>query len=245
MEAARTIRDNVARVSQLRKVQAQQPALRGAMHTIKSLQARRFAITYADLLGPGPYQAAASFFLGELYGERDFSARDDQFARIAGAIERFFPAAVVQTAVSLSQLHALTEDLDHGMAVEWIAQPDALPVAGRYLQAWRSVRRRPERQAQLEDLLAIGEEMSNLTRKPGLRTMLRMMRGPAVAAGLAALQRFLETGFDTFAGMARGGHAPEFLRIIGTRESAWIALLFDTPPVACETEVERALGQAP
>jgi hypothetical protein len=72
-----------------------------------------------------------------------------------------------------------------------------------------------------------------------------MMRGPAAAAGLSSLQRFLESGFDTFGGMARKrGGAEAFLGVIRERESRWIASLFDADLVACETELARALGQA-
>jgi hypothetical protein len=59
------------------------------------------------------------------------------------------------------------------------------------------------------------------------------------------LQRFLENGFDTFAGMARRPRGAEaFLELIRERESALIALLFDAESVACETELRRILGQA-
>jgi hypothetical protein len=75
--------------------------------------------------------------------------------------------------------------------------------------------------------------------------MLRMMRTPATAAGLAALQRFLEAGFDTFAALARSGRARDFLRTITERESTFIERLFEAPAVACETELDRTLGQAP
>jgi hypothetical protein len=88
--------------------------------------------------------------------------------------------------------------------------------------------------------------MARLTRTAGLRLMLKMMRGPAAAAGLGALQRFLECGFDTFAAMARRrGGAEDFLSIIQARESALMTLLFDAELVACETELARVLGQAP
>ena len=152
--------------------------------------------------------ASHALFLEELYSDRDFADRDAQFARIAGAIERFFPQAVVQTAVQLAQLHALTESLDDSMGVQWIAQDPCGEPARRYVQAWRAVGRRNEREGAAQGVLAIGDEMARLTRTPGLRTLLRMMRAPAVAAGLASLQRFLEMGFDTFADMARGGRAP-------------------------------------
>jgi len=245
MEAAQTIRSAVARVGQLREAQAARPGLRDAVIRIKALQARRFAGTYEDIMSRGPYSAAATFFLNELYSERDFAERDAQFARIAGAIERFFPSAVAQTAVNLASLHALTEALDHGMGVAWLDLDASLADAARYVAAWRQVGLRAEREAQLADVLAIGREMARLTRTPGLRTMLRMMRGPAHAAGLASLQGFLEAGFDTFASMARGDGARAFLAIIAERETRLIADLFDAPLVACETQLARTLGQAP
>ena len=75
--------------------------------------------------------------------------------------------------------------------------------------------------------------------------MLKMMRGPAAAAGLGSLQRFLESGFDTFAAMAKSsGGAEDFLNTIEARESALIRMLFDGDLVACETELARTLGQA-
>lgn len=245
MEAASRIRTAVDQIAVLRERERAQPPLRAAAQTIKSLQGRRFSGTYADALAGGPYAAAVRFFLDELYSEKDFSERDAQFARIAGAIERLFPAQVAETAVSLAHLHALTEDLDLAMASAWLVLPPGLPPAASYVRAWRAVGRRSEREAQLQAVLALGDEMARLTRMPGLRTMLRMMRGPASASGLGALQRFLETGFDTFSAIARGGQAPEFLRMVSDRESALIATLFDAPVVTCETELARTLGQAP
>ncbi|AMO23506.1 hypothetical protein GCM10027034_39840 [Ramlibacter solisilvae] len=245
MNAATRIRAAVGRVSLLRTEQRTQSALHAAVERTKALQARRFAGTYADALASGPYAAAVRFFLVELYSDKDFSERDAQFARIAGAIEKLFPAQVAETAVSLAQLHALTEELDHAVASAWLGLPPGLGEVPAYVQAWRAVGRRDERQAQLQAVLAIGDEMVRLTRKPGLRTMLRMMRGPAAAAGLGALQRFLETGFDTFAAMSRNGVAAGFLHLIADREQALIGSMFDAPLVACETGLARILGEAP
>ena len=246
METAQKIRDAVAKVGLLRQASAQEPQLAVALGEVKRFQARRFAGTYADLLGGGHYAAAARFFLEELYGDKDYAERDAQFARIAGAIERFFPADVAETSVSLAQLHALTEDLDQAMARQWsLPAPRDESEFARYVRAWRQVDRRNDRQAQLETVLAIGNEMARLTRMPGLRLMLKMMRGPASAAGLSSLQRFLENGFDTFAGMARRPRGAEaFLDLIRERENSLIALLFDSDFVACETELRRILGQA-
>jgi hypothetical protein len=245
MEAARIIRSAVARVSALRATESAEPALRSAVRAIKGLQARRFAATYPDMLAGGPFAAPAHFFLEELYSDKDYTERDAQFARIAGAIERLFPSAVVETSVGLAQLHALAEELDHAMGQAWLAADTTESEAQRYVDAWRSAGRRADREAQLRAVLAIGQDMVRLTRTPGLRTMLRVMRGPASAAHLGSLQRFLETGFDTFAAMARNDAAHRFLDTIEARESALIAQLFDEPAVACGTQLARTLGQAP
>lgn len=244
MEAAQKIRASVADVSELREACARDPLLGAAMGEVKRLQARRFAGTYWDLLAGGPHAAPARFFLEELYNDKDYAERDAQFARIAGAVEKFFPRDVVDTAVGLAQLHALTEELDYAAARFWLTTPE-LPEAARYVHAWRAVGRRADRERQLTTVLAIGDEMARMTRLPGLRLMLKMMRGPASAAGLSSLQRFLESGFDTFAGMARKrGGAEAFLATIRERETRWIAGLFDAELVSCGTDLARTLGQA-
>lgn len=250
MEPSEKIREALASAARLRQAARDDPSLADAVHAVKRFQARRFAGTYADLLAGGRQGAAAGFFLRELYGEKDYAERDAQFARIAGTVEKVFPAQVVSVCVALAALHALTERLDHALAVQWLAQagdPGAeLPQEGlRYVRAWRVMGGRPEREAQLSSVLEIGRQMIRLSRLPGLRMMLRMMRAPAGAAGLGVLQRFLETGFDTFSAMARQrGEAEDFLQTIQQREGELIAHLFDEEIVTCGTRLERILGQA-
>lgn len=243
--AAARIRSAVDQVSLLRQQCAGDAALADAVSAVKRLQSRRFAGTYADLLSGGQFEAAARFFLEELYSDGDYAERDAQFSRIAGAIEKLFPEAVAATAVALAELHALTEQLDHSMGQAWLGTPETAGEAHRYVRAWRAVGRRVQRESQLRVVLGIGEEMARFTRMPGLRMMLRMMRGPAAAAGLSALQHFLETGFDTFAEMSRRRNGAEaFLGVIATREAALMNSLFDDPAVACETSLASTLGLA-
>jgi hypothetical protein len=72
-------------------------------------------------------------------------------------------------------------------------------------------------------MLGVGRALDVYTRKPLLRHSLRAMRVPARAAGMSALQAFLERGFDTF----RALHgADEFLTQIAQRERALAASLF-------------------
>ena len=126
MDSAHIIRDAIAEVQRLRFESESRQSLSVAVSAVKRFQSRRLAATYQDLLADGPYQAAAKFFLSELYGDANYSTRDAQFAKIAGAIQRLLPKAAVATAVSLAQLHVLTERLDLAMGHAW-AQGELLP----------------------------------------------------------------------------------------------------------------------
>lgn len=242
MNTAETIRQAVAQVEQMRRESRALPDIAAALIAVKQFQARRFRGTYADLLAGGPYAGATRFFLEELYGDRDYAERDAQFARIAGAVEKLFPRDVAGTAAALAELHALTESLDHAMAR---ALPSANVDAASYVRAWRTVGRQADREQQLERVIAIGSELARLTRLPGLRLMLKMMRGPAAASGLSELQRFLENGFDTFASIAKSRSGAEsFLGTLREREHRLLQALYAAEPVACETELARILGEA-
>ncbi|MFN7123967.1 MAG: FFLEELY motif protein [Hydrogenophaga sp.] len=237
--ASDLIRTHLARVSRLR-AQAQAEGLQAAVDEVKQLQARRFRSTYADFLEHPKFAPATRFFLDELYGVHDFARRDAQFARIAGALERLFPEAVAQLAIDLSETHALTEVLDHQLATHWLHLDAAIPPAERYIVAWRRTDARVSRERQLAVVQHMGLELQRLTRMKTLRFGLRMMRNPAKAAGLDALQHFLESGFDAFAAL---GDAQPFLDTIRQRESGWVQALFDDDLASCSRRLVAELSR--
>ncbi len=245
MDPAHTIRDAIEQVFALRAKAAAEPELGRAVSAIKRLQAQRFRGSYADLLQSPDYGEAARFFLDELYGERDYSERDSQFARIAGGLAAVLPGPVMGTAVALAQLHALTEELDHAMAAQWLQERNtaAAPESEAYVQAWNAVGGRADRQRQLEGVVQIGTQLAGVTSKPGLALVLKVMRRPAAAAGLASLQQFLETGFGIFRTLARDKHkAQAFLQTIAQRESAWLQAMFDAPAAAQAQALDNLLS---
>lgn len=245
MDAAQTIRDSIAAVTVLRQHRTGDAALGAAVGSIKTLQARRFRGTYADRMGSPSFGPAARFFLHELYSDTDYTDRDLQFSRIAGTLQTMFPQPVVATAVALAVLHAQTEALDQEMGRAWLAHSACTSATARYTAAWRTVGQQDARRQQLQRVLAMGTDLARLTRTPGLRMMLRMMRGPATAAGMGALQKFLEAGFDTFGQLSRQrGGVEQFLTTIEARERALMDQLFDADRVTCETQLARTLGQA-
>ena len=233
-KANAAILKDLAAVSTERQARAGDADFAARVEAVKRYQQRRFELTYADLLTHPRYAGAANFFLSELYGPSDFTQRDAQFARIVPALVRLFPAEVVGTVQALAALHALSEQLDSQMG-RVLIEGD-VDAAG-YVRAWQQCGNASAREQQITMLAQVGHALDALTRNPLLHHSLRLMRGPARAAGLAALHLFLESGFDTFRAM-RG--ADEFLGLICSRERALAATLFAVVP-----DQAARLGQLP
>ena len=218
------------------------PGLLARVTALKAFQQRRFSDTYADLLASARYGAAARYFLVELYGPGDFTTRDTQFARVAPTIARLFPEQVAETVAILAELHALSETLDTETALHL---PDGPVAPLDYVRAWQGVGRAPDREHQIELTLRIAAQLDRITRLPMLRNALRLMRGPARAAGLTEVQRSLEAGFDVFRAM-KG--AEEFIALIDSRERALADALFAAGQTGSgnASSMDRALaGLAP
>jgi hypothetical protein len=244
MDNAQIIRQSIDQVFALRADAGRDGRLALAVAGIKRLQAARFQAHYSDLLASKVFGAASRFFLEELYGVADYSDRDMQFARIAGTLAAVFPSSVVGTAVALAQLHALTEELDHQMALAWLTLPSngSSSESERYVLAWHAVGRRADRFRQLEVVLSIGRRLGELTGKPGVSMMLKLMRRPAASAGMASMQQFLERGFGIFATMARSKDSvSEFLTSIESREAVWLEHMFDDLPSRSAEELAKLL----
>jgi hypothetical protein len=226
------ILEGLQAVARERHARHESPALAAAVAAVKHYQHARFGRTYADLMAQPRYGRATEFFLSDLYGPADFTDRDAQFARIVPALVRLFPDRIVDTVADLSALHALSERLDSAMGRSCLdSAGGAEAVTGaEYGRLWRSVGDPAARERQIGLMVSVGEALDRYTRSALLRQSLRLMRGPAQAAGLGALQGFLERGFDTFREM---GGASHFLSTIATRERSLAAHLFsgDDGPV--------------
>lgn len=202
-------------VDRLRASHAADAALGQRVIALKDYQSRRFARTYADLLVDPRYASAARFFLEQLYGPHEFADRDAQFARVVPSIVVLFPGELGSTIETLAELYTLSETLDDAMA-RHLQGVDPID-ARSYVRAWQATGEPASRRRQIALTLAVGRSLDRYTRWRLLRTTLHMMRMPARAAGLGALQRFLEAGFDAFSEM---NGAAGFLATIDARERA-------------------------
>jgi hypothetical protein len=204
-----------------RRRYAADPARAATLARLRAWQSARLARTYPDLSDSPRYGAAARFFLGELYGGTDAAPRDRDLKRAAGALERLLPAKALAVLKRAIALETATQRLDAALAAE--LAPDAPVTAASYAAAYANSAPRREREAQLEAILEIGATLDRLVKHVSLGVLLRLARGPAHAAGVGALQDFLERGFAAF--RATGG-AGEFLAAIRTRESQLLERLY-------------------
>lgn len=216
------ILEYLERVSDERRRRAGSSELSESVTALKSFQHRRFAHTYADLLASPAYRSAAKFFLDELYGPADFSQRDQQFERIVPSLTRLFPAELIGTVAALAELHALSEHLDSQMGLALVRVP-ITPES--YGSAWRAVGCPDRRERQIQLTALVGRALERYTRRRLLRATLHAMRRPASLAGLGALQRFLEAGFDTFNEIENSGW---FLDQVERRERTLARQLFNS-----------------
>jgi len=228
-DIANRILQSLAAVDVERRRRVATPGLAEAVSVLKAYQQERFARTHAGLLAHPRYGRAANFFLNELYGPQDFTQRDAQFSRIVPALVRLFPVDTVTTVESLAAVHALSERLDTALAIHL---KGTAPSPASYVRAWQGAGEPAARARQIELVMRVGEALDRHTRSFVLRASLKAMRGPARAAGMGALQAFLETGFDAFGAMHG---AREFLATIQARETALAKRLFDADAVSAAT----------
>lgn len=217
MDAAAAMKRHLERLKALRGSRAVAPA---RLQELKRFQSQRLAASYADISAQPRYRSATGFFLGDLYGPKDFSRRDAEMLRILPSMIRLLPASAVQTATLAIELEALSEDLDHRVAA---ALPEGPIDEGGYAQAYRAGSTRADRERQIDLIVAVGERLDALVKKPFVYRTLQLMRRPARLAGLQDLQDFLERGFTAFGDM---GGAEDFLALVRSRETAILNRLF-------------------
>lgn len=173
---------------------------------LRSWQTQRLESSFEHFLYDPQRRAAALFFLTDVYGDRDFSKRDANVAKVLPMMQRLLPAAVLGTVADGIELGALTHALDLRMAGELqrIAPTRKKLDAGLYGKAYRSVGHERLRTHQIDLIARVGVGLARAVRTPGVAVLLRLSRGPAKASGLGELQGFLERGFAAFSALGDG-----------------------------------------
>ncbi|MCP5459163.1 MAG: hypothetical protein H6971_06005 [Gammaproteobacteria bacterium] len=196
---------------------------------LRRYQSQRLLATHADLVESPRYRPAVEFFSKELYGDRDFTRRDQDIERAYPIIVRTMPGNALQAVIMAVELNALSQELDAGLLRVLIGEfgfretlDDAL-----YVQAYRHCDNQLQRRRQIELISILGRNLEWIVAKPLVYTALRMARGPAHLAGFGELQQFIEAGFAAFRHM---GKAKEFLATVIHRETTILDRIYTHHP---------------
>jgi hypothetical protein len=187
---------------------------------LRQWQAARLARTYADLREDTRYAPALEFFLSDLYGDRDFAARDREMEQAWRYLKRSLPEAPLRALGDAMELDVLTAELDHAMVM---AMPGGALNESLYAQAYRKVGQREARERQIELVIDAGKHLQRAVRHAWVGPLLKAARAPAHAAGFGVLQDFIERGYLAFRKLAG---ASEFLETIRERETALMEAWF-------------------
>jgi hypothetical protein len=219
-QATDRLATHLAAIRREHAVVAADPGLAAALAALRGFQSARLTATYADLARDARYADAIAFFRSDLYGPGDFSRRDADLARIVPLMTRVLPARLIEAAADAVELNALSQRLDLALIGE--LDPRSTLGVATYSAAYRAAGRFAVREQQIALIGVVGRAIDRYARKAALRQALRLMRAPARASGVGALQDFLERGLAAFAKMRGAG---EFLAIVDARERAIHAAL--------------------
>lgn len=225
----------------LRDVFASEPALEKTLVRLQKWQSKRLLRSHDDLHAQSRYRLAVDFFFKELYGVSTVRQRDADLIKVQRAMERLLPREGLQALCLAIELEILSQELDAEVARALGTAPITVE---RYATAYRKAGRRPDRERQIDLMCNVGRFLDDVARKPMVRPLVKLARGPAHAAGFGLLQEFLERGLDAF--LAMGG-ADEFLARIRAKETRALQRLFagvhdpfefgeKTPPVKVRAE---------
>ena len=218
------LRQLLDRNAALRNVFADSPQSRARLAELQKWQSQRLLRSHADLRASPRYRSAVEFFFNELYSGGDPHARDRDLQRVHHAMEKLLPREALRALMLAIELEIISQELDAEVVRGLPAGP--ITVAS-YAEGYRRAGRRPDRERQIELLGLIGGYLDHVVRKPIVRALVRLARGPAHAAGFGTLQEFLERGLDAFEAMHGAG---EFLTTIRDREVRAMERVFAGTP---------------
>lgn len=195
--------------------------------TLQSWQLKRLTVTFRDLYEQEGYRHAVEFFVSDLYGGMDFRQRDQEMSRVMPIMIRFLPDKALVALAEAFELQAISLEYDFVMAEYMAVQGVHELDLESYGDVYRACSERAGRERQIQLFPKIGRDLNKLVRKSIVNYLLRMLRGPAHAAGFGKLQEFLETGLASFRSLE---DADYFVETIYQREWGAMEMLFAGDP---------------
>ncbi len=193
------------------------------LELIQTWQRQRLAKTYVDLISQQRYSAAGDFFLDELYGGLHFRERDQEMERVLPVMARVLRDDMLLVMAEAFELQSLSLKFDMDMTRQYLAHDWNELNPTRYAEIYRACGRQGEREQQIELIHRLGMQLNSLVHHRLVMMLIRLLKGPAIAAGFGLLQSFLENGLNAFKIM---GDGTEFIDIVRLREFEFMRGLF-------------------
>jgi hypothetical protein len=182
---------------------------------LQTFQSRRLQRDLADLAAEPQYQRIGQFFFEEMYGPRDYSARDQQAQRVHQFIHRT-PGVTIHDVEPVLSLLELTNMLDEQIATLLIECGAPLefdePI---YEHVYRVADNYDLRRNQIDLVLVALGNVHRLGRKRFLGLALQSTQMLAHAIGMSEIHHFLWQGYQAIQPVR---DMTRFLTTIETRE---------------------------
>jgi hypothetical protein len=198
-----------------------------AFNQLQSWQQERLRCSFADLYDLADYRPAIDFFLSEVYGGLDFRERDQDMGQVMPVMVRFLPDRALVTLSEAFELQAISLECDAEMAQFMHDGGIERLDMETYGHVYRECSDREGRERQILLIHKMGYDLDKLVQKSWINYLVRLLRGPAIAAGFGRLQAFLETGLESFRSL---DDASWFVDTIYEREWAAMERLFRGDP---------------
>jgi hypothetical protein len=162
---------------------------------LQRFQSNRLRRDHADLAAERQYCELGEFFFEEMYGPRDFSARDAQARRLHQFVH-LVPGVAVADVQKVLQLLDLSNRLDDAVVV-WLLELGAPPDFDEavYERAYRLADNYGDRVAQLDLVRDSLYNVYRMTRRPLVGMALERTHGLAQRVGMADIHGFLLKGY--------------------------------------------------
>jgi hypothetical protein len=163
---------------------------------LQAFQSYRLRRDHADLASESQYHDIAEFFFEEMYGPRDFSARDEQARRLKQFVH-LVPGLAVGDVQDVLLLLELTNKLDDSVAHWLVALEAPLDFDEEiYERAYRLSDNYADRVRQLDLSRNSLYNVYRMAHRPLIHTVLHRTQGLAQSVGMTDIHRFLRLGYE-------------------------------------------------
>lgn len=164
---------------------------------LQQFQSKRLRRDHADLAAEAQYEKIGEFFFNEMYGPRDFTARDDQARRLRQFVH-IVPGLTIRDVEPALQLLELSNHLDDVLVNQLIALGAPLDFDEEtYEHAYRRADNYDERVQQLDLVRTALYNVFRTASKPLIRMALERTEQLAQVVGMSEIHRFLFRGYDS------------------------------------------------